>query len=69
MRVLSYDLLWKKLIDEKMNKTELAEKTSIARSTMSKMSKNENVSLDVLVRICNYLDCGIDEIVSVLPMK
>lgn len=67
MRTVSYDPLWKKLIDVKMNKTELAEKAGIARSTIAKMGKNEIVSLDVIVKICNALDCGIEDVVSILP--
>lgn len=67
MRTVSYDPLWKKLVDVKMNKTELAEKAGIARSTIAKMGKNEIVSLDVIVKICNTLDCGIEDVVSVLP--
>ena len=65
----SYDPLWKKLIDVKMNKTELAEKAGIARSTIAKMGKNEIVSLDVIVKICNTLDCDIIDVVSVLPTE
>ena len=67
MRTVSYDPFWKKLVDVKMNKTELAEKAGIARSTIAKMGKNEIVSLDVIVKICNTLDCGIEDVVSVLP--
>ena len=67
MRTVSYDPLWKKLIDVKMNKTELAEQAGIARSTIAKMGKNEIVSLDVIVKICNTLDCGIEDVMSVLP--
>ncbi len=69
MRTVSYDPLWKKLIDVKMNKTELAEKAGIARSTIAKMGKNEIASLDVIVKICNTLDCGIEDVVSVLPTE
>ena len=69
MRTVSYDPLWKKLIDVKMNKTELAEKAGIARSTIAKMGKNEIVSLDVIVKICNTLDCGIEDVVSLLPIE
>ena len=69
MRTVSYDPLWKKLIDVKMNKTELAEKAGIARSTIAKMGKNEIVSLDVIVKICNTLDCGIEDVLSVLPTE
>ena len=64
MRTVSYNPLWKKLIDVKMNKTELAEKAGIARSTIAKMGKNEIVSLDVIVKICNTLDCDIIDVVS-----
>jgi len=67
LRTVSYDPFWKKLVDVKMNKTELAEKAGIARSTIAKMGKNEIVSLDVIVKICNTLDCGIEDVVSVLP--
>lgn len=69
MRTVSYDPLWKKLIDVKMNKTELAEKAGIARSTIAKMGKNEIVSLDVIVKICNTLDCDIIDVVSVLSTE
>lgn len=67
MRKLSYDPLWKKLIDLRMTKTELAEKVGISRTTISKMGKNEIISLDVILKICNYLDCGIEDVVSILP--
>ena len=67
VRKLSYDPLWKKLIDLKMTKTELAEKAGISRTTISKMGKNEIISLDVILKICNYLDCGIEDVVSILP--
>ena len=58
-----------KLIDVKMNKTELAEKAGIARSTIAKMGKNEIVSLDVIVKICDALDCDIVDVVRVLPTE
>ena len=53
------------LIDRDITKTQLREKTSIARSTMVKMVNNEYVAMDVLVRICIALDCGIDDIVEI----
>lgn len=67
MRCISYDPLWKKLIDVKWSKTELAEKCGISRTTITKMGKNEVVSLDVIVKICNTLDCDIVDVISVLP--
>ena len=69
MRNLSYDPLRKKLIDLKMMKTELAEKAGISRTTISKMGKNEIISLDVILKICNYLDCGIEDVVSIQAVE
>ena len=48
-----------------MTKAELRNQTSIARSTMVKMSNNEYVAMDVLIRICTALDCGMDDIVEI----
>ena len=62
---INYKPLWKLLIDKDMSKAELREKTSIARSTIVKMSNNDYVALDVLVRICVALDCGLDDIVEI----
>lgn len=67
MRNLSYDPLWKKLIDLKMTKTELAEKVGISRTTISKMGKNEIVSLVVILKICRELDCDVVDVLSILP--
>ena len=66
MRKISYDPLWKKLIDVKLTKTELAQKAGISRTTVSKMGRNEPVGLDVVLKLCNFLDCGIEDIVSIL---
>ncbi len=66
MRVISYDPLWKKLVDAKVNRTELAEKAGFSRGTITKMGKNEAVGLDVIVKICNYLDCVIEDVVSIV---
>lgn len=52
-------------IDGDMYKMELRDRTSIARSTMVKMSNNEYVAMDVLVRISTALDCGLDDIVEI----
>ena len=69
MRKLSYNPLWKKLIDLKMSKTELAEKAGISRSTIAKMRKDEAVCLDLIEKIANALDCDITDIVSLLPTE
>ena len=62
---INYKPLWKMLIDRDISKQQLREKTSIARSTMVMMANNEYVAMDVLVRICIALDCGIDDIVEI----
>ena len=67
MRNLSYDPLWKKLIDLKMTKTELAERVGISRTTISKMGKNEIVSLEIILKICRKLDCDVIDVLSILP--
>lgn len=62
---INYKPLWKLLIDKEISKAELRGKTSIARSTFVKMANNEYVSMDVLVRICTALACGLDDIVEI----
>jgi len=62
---ISYNKLWKLLIDKNMTKTNLRIKSDISTSTLAKLSKNEQVSMDVLVKICKTLNCGIEEIVEI----
>lgn len=64
---VSYNKLWKLLIDKKMNKQDLAHAAQISSSTVAKMSKDELVAMIVLVKICRTLDCDIGDIVNVLP--
>ena len=61
---ISYNGLWKQLIDHKMQKKDLAEYLGISSATIAKMGKGEPVSLEVLERICIYLDCDIGDIMS-----
>lgn len=62
---VNYKPLWKLLIDRDISKGELRKNTGIAASTFSKMANNENVSLDVLTRICCELNCGLDDVVEI----
>lgn len=64
---LSYNGLWKLLIDKNMKKKELGEAAGISNSLIAKLGKNENVTVEVLVRICTALDCQIDDIVELIP--
>ena len=64
---VSYDRLWKLLIDKKMNKTQLCEKAKISTNAMAKLGRNEDVRVEVLTRICLELGCSMDEIMEILP--
>lgn len=61
---VSYDKLWKLLIDRKISKAELRQLTKIAPNTMTKMHKEEYVSLEILDRICSVLDVDYCDIIS-----
>lgn len=61
---ISYDKLWKLLIDKKMNKTSLKEEAGISFNILAKMGRNEFVSLDSLYKICHTLSCDISEIME-----
>lgn len=61
---ISYNGLWKILIDKNLQRKDLKEKLKISSSTFAKMSRGETVSMDVLMRLCEYLDCNIGDVVS-----
>lgn len=61
---VNYDKLWKKLIDMKMTKNDLRIQADMSSSTMAKMGKNETVSMDIMLRICQILDCNIGDIMD-----
>ena len=65
-KTISYDKLWKLLIDKKMNRTELKEKSGISTASLAKLGKNENLTTAVLLKICSALDCNISEIMDVI---
>ena len=64
---VSYNKLWKLLIDKKMMKKELAEQAGISPFTLTKMTNDDSVTTDTLSKICNALGCNIEDIVEVLP--
>jgi DNA-binding Xre family transcriptional regulator len=66
---ISYNGLWKLLIDKGMKKLDLREKIGMSTGTLAKLSKNEHVALSVLERICEALDCQIGDIVRYIPDK
>lgn len=61
---LSYNNLWKTLIDKGINKSELCRKVKISSSTMAKMTNGEPVTLTTLEKICDELDCKIEDVVE-----
>ena len=60
----SYDKLWKKLIDEKMNKLDLQKAIKTAPRTIAKMGKDENISLETLGKICEYFNCDVGDVIE-----
>ena len=62
---INYDKLWKLMIDKKINKTELCGKAKITTNAMAKLGKNESVQVETLAKICEALDCNIEDIVEV----
>lgn len=61
---VSYNKLWKLLIDKNMKKKELREAAGISNTLIAKLGKNENVTVEVLVKICTALDCNIEDIME-----
>ena len=66
---VSYNKLFKLLIDKKIKKTELATKANISNGTLAKLSKDEFVSMEVLAKICKVLECNIGDIVDVIEKE
>lgn len=61
---VSYNKLWKLLIDKGMTKTDLRLAADISTTTLAKLGKSETVSMDVMLRICKVLDCNIGDIID-----
>ena len=61
---VSYKRLWKLLIDKDMKKKDLEEKANISHYTINKMNKGDNITTDVLLRICEVMDCRIEDILE-----
>lgn len=64
---VSYNKLWKLLIDKKLKKKDLVNISQISTSTLAKMSKEQQVSMDVISRICISLECNIGDMMDILP--
>jgi len=66
LRKISYKRLWKLLIDKDLNKKTLSQAANISQSTLTKMSKGESVNIEMLVRICNALNCDFNDILEMV---
>lgn len=66
---VSYNKLFKLLIDKSMKKTDLRIATGISPNTLTKLSNNEYVSMEVLVKICRVLDCDFGDIIEIISIK
>ena len=62
-----YKKLWKILIDKEMSKRDLARAANISGGTLTKLVKSENVNVEVLLKICTALQCGMDDIMDIVP--
>ena len=65
MSTVSYKKLWKLLMDKDMKRKDLREATGISTASMAKLSKNENLTTDVLLKICDALKCDISDIMEI----
>ena len=64
---VSYKKLWKLLIDKEMNKTDLRNATGVSSATIAKMTNSEDVTMSVLTKICEVLNCNIGDVVDFVP--
>ena len=64
---VSYKKLFKMLIDRDMKKNTLCEKAKVSQGTISRMAKDEPVSMEIVAKICLALECKLDDIVDIIP--
>lgn len=63
---MSYNRLWKLLIDKGMKKSALRKEAGISSSSLAKLGKGENVTTDVILKICTALDCRVEDIMEIV---
>ena len=66
---ISYNKLWKMLIDKNMNKQDLKNATGISSASIAKLGKGENITTDILLKICEALDCRLEDIMETILDK
>lgn len=65
--IVSYNKLWKRMIDLGLNKTQLKEKAKVSTNAIAKLGKNEPVSLETINKICLALECNVGDIMDIIP--
>ena len=63
---VSYNKLWKLLIDKEMSRTQMRLKAGISTKALAKLGKNDSVNIDILIKICGALDCDITDIMEIV---
>lgn len=63
---ISYNKLWKLLIDKNMNKQDLKNATGISSASIAKLGRGDNITTDVLLKICETLDCNLEDIMETI---
>ena len=66
---ISYNKLWKLLIDKGMNKRDLQKASGVSAASIAKLGKGENITTDVLLKICKVLECDITDIMEISNVK
>ena len=66
---ISYNRLWKLMIDKKMNKTQLKDAAKVSGATIAKLGKEEPISMESMLKICKVLNCDIGDIVEIVEDK
>ena len=66
---VSYNKLWKLLVDLKMSKADLRRATGLSTATMTKLRRDEDVSMDALKRICAACKCNVGDMMDIFPSK
>ncbi len=66
---ISYNKLWKMLIDKNMNKQDLKELSGVSAASIAKLGKGENITTDVLLKICESLDCKLEDIMETIKSE
>jgi len=66
MARVSYERLWKKLEENGMQKTDLYKKVRISTNAIAKMGRNEDIRVNILVKICEYFNCKFDDVVEIV---